>query len=67
MILIRKRKVRAHLADKEFSIEGILMGMQAGHYRLANASHLESEGRTHSLEGEVWIPRDRIVYLQIIG
>lgn len=63
----RRRLVRLHLEGQSFSIEGVLLEVSASHYRLANASHLEAEKRTHSLEGEAWVPRDRVLYLQVIG
>lgn len=63
----RKRLVRLHFDGKDASLEGVLLAVQSGHYRLANASHLESEGRTHALDGEAWVPRERVLYLQVIG
>lgn len=63
----RRRLVRLHLNDKSFSIEGVLVDVDAVHYRLANASHVESAERTHALSGDVWVPRANVVYLQVIG
>lgn len=59
--------MRLHLEGQEFSIEGILLEVSVNHYRLANASHLESEDRTHALDGETWVPRANVIYLQVIG
>lgn len=63
----RRRLLRLHLIKQEPSIEGVFLGFQAGHYRLANASMLETTERTHALEGETWVPRDRVLYGQVIG
>ena len=63
----RRRLVRLHFDGKDFSIEGILLSVTATHYRLANASHLETDERTHALDGETWVPRANVIYLQIIG
>lgn len=63
----RKRLVRVHLRDDGPSLEGVLLGVERGHYRLAAGKHLESEGRTHDLAGETWVPRANVLYLQVIG
>lgn len=63
----RKRLVRAHIEGKDFSIEGVLVSQTRRHYVLANASHLESAERTHPLDGQVWLPRERVLYLQVTG
>jgi hypothetical protein len=62
-----RRLVRVHLDGKDFSIEGVLVRRAAGHYVLANASHIETAERTHALDGEVWLPERRVLYLQVIG
>jgi hypothetical protein len=67
VIFIRKRRVRVHLRDETRSLEGIWVGSAAGHYRLAAAEQLESADRTLELEGEAWIPRERVLYLQVLG
>lgn len=64
MKLWRRRLVRLHLVDPHPTVEGILDGTIDGHYRLLNASLLEATDRTHALEGEVWVPRERVVLVQ---
>ncbi len=60
--------LRLHLESKsDASVEGIFMGFTAGHYRLANARHVAAEEQTVPLEGEAWVPRDRVIYAQVIG
>lgn len=66
-IFLRKRRVRVHLRDETRSLEGIWVGNAAGHYRLAAAEQLEAVDRTLELEGEAWIPRERVLYLQVLG
>lgn len=66
-LFLRKRRVRLHLKDENRSLEGIWIGMSAGHYRLAAPEQLEAADRTFSLEGEAWVPRERVLYLQVIG
>jgi hypothetical protein len=66
-LFLRKRRVRLHLKDENRSLEGIWIGMGAGHYRLASATQLEAVDRTIELEGEAWVPRERVLYMQVIG
>lgn len=63
----RKRLVRLHLLDNGPSYEGVLIGRRGGHYRLANARIFEAEGRSYALDGEQWIPRERVLYVQVLG
>ena len=64
MILLRRRLVRLHLVDPFPSLEGILAVSWDGHYRLLRPSVLEAEDRTRELTGEVFVPRERVVFLQ---
>lgn len=64
----KPRQVRLHLRDpKSPALDGILLGVKAGHYRLANPTHLETADRSHALDGEAWVPVDRVLYLQVTG
>ena len=66
--LRKPRMVRLHLRDpKAPTLDGILLGVQAGHYRLGNVTHLETADRSHALDGEAWVPVDRVLYLQVTG
>lgn len=60
----RRRLVRLHLEEPHPTMEGIWAGMAAGHYRLLRPQLLESEARTHSLDGEAWVPAGRVVFVQ---
>jgi len=66
MLRRRKRLLRLHLEGREESVEGILLGFEAGHYRLANARLLETAERSIGI-GETWVPRDKVVYAQVVG
>lgn len=70
MIWRRKRLVRIHFKPtvSADSVEGILVGVAAGHYRLAKASHISVEsGEARSIDGEAWIPKENVLYPQVIG
>ncbi len=67
MMFLRKRRVRIHLKDETRSLEGIWVGYAAGHYRLVAAEQLEEIGRTIPVDGEAWIPRERVLYVQVLG
>lgn len=62
----RKRSVRVHFKAgvSDASVEGILLGVWAGHYRLAAARQIESAERSYQLEGEQLIPRENVLMLQ---
>lgn len=66
MLFLRKRRVRVHLADDKPSIDGIWVGNAAGHYRIANAE-LVSEAGDVQVEGEAWVPADRVLWLQVFA
>jgi hypothetical protein len=56
-----------HQLDPAPSVKGILAGRVAGHYRLLNAQLLEAADRSHALPGEVWVPRERVILVQILS
>ena len=66
-LMWRRRLVRLHMLDSSPSVEGVLVGLVAGHYRLLNVSLLETEGRTHELDGEAWVPKERVLLVQRLG
>ena len=67
MFLLRRRLVRLHLVDPFPSIEGILISAMDGHYRLIKPELLEGTDRTQRLEGEVFVPKERVVFVQRLG
>lgn len=58
------RLVRLHLKDDRPSIEGFLRWRPGSHYRLLKASVFEAEDRSHSIDGETWVPRENVLFLQ---
>lgn len=65
--LCRKRRVRLHFLEKDApSVEGILCGTVAGHYRLRLPSILQSVGQTMSVEGELWVPKARVFLIETL-
>lgn len=74
MTFRRKRLVRVHFKQgvSDASIEGVLMpGLflltRGGHYLLAKASHIEDAEKSYNLDGEAWVPRENVLYLQPVG
>ncbi|MCC6743416.1 MAG: hypothetical protein IT175_06110 [Acidobacteria bacterium] len=63
----RRRLVRLHLTDDRPSFEGVLVSARGGHYRLANARVFAAEGESYALDGEQWIPKGRVLYVQVLG
>lgn len=61
-----RRKVRIHMVNREQSFEGVLLGRIAGHYRLANAEIVGETG-TYIIDGEQWIPRERVLFVQVLS
>ena len=63
----RKRLVRLHLEvaeGKPDTIEGWRLGIWGGHYVLTRARIFDAQGRTHALDGDVEIPRSRVMFVQ---
>ena len=69
MRIFRQRPVqlRLHLLDPAPSIEGIFVGYEAGHYVLKNSKVLRGANDAEALEGEAWVPRDRVIFAQPLG
>lgn len=62
-----KRIARLHLAGDLPSLEGILVGCWSGHYVLLQPKVIETSDRTVALEGTVEVPRERVVFVQVLG
>src|SRR5262245_12126987 len=63
-LLMFRRLVRLHLKENQPSVEGILMWSPGAHYRVRKASLLEAEHRSHSLDGEAWVPKSNVLLVQ---
>lgn len=55
-----------HLEGEERSIEGVLLGVVAGHYRLAAAA-MVGDGAAYKLDGEQLIPARRVLFVQVLS
>lgn len=74
MILFRRKMVRVHQVEKQGErpvpeIDGVLVGKPwrcGGHYVVRKAEVLQSENNNVPL-GEVWIPRERVVFLEVLS
>lgn len=60
-----KRRVRLHLEER--SIDGVLLGCWSGHYVLQLPRLVEAEERSVALDGMVEVPRERVVFVQVLA
>jgi hypothetical protein len=62
-----RRQVRIQLVANAGAIDGVLIGVVAGHYRLRNAFFYtnSSEAKGSEMLGETWIPKDRVFLLNV--
>ena len=65
-MFVRRRRVRIHQLDPAPTIEGLLVRSVNGHYRLLKPVIWETADRSHPLEGEAWIPKGRVVFLETV-
>lgn len=67
-MLFRRRLVRLHLIDPFPSIEGIWTNHGSvsadGHYRLLKPAVIAATDQTRPIDGEVWVPRERVIFVQ---
>jgi hypothetical protein len=59
----RARFVRLHMDGA--SMEGLLLGRDADHYRLANVTLLKEAAKVQ-LDGEQWVPVERVIFVQVL-
>ena len=67
----RKRMVRIHLEAaphiQESTLDGILVGREAGHLVLRNAGVVMEKDTTEQLDGPaVHIPKERVLFIQVL-
>jgi hypothetical protein len=65
-VLGRRRLVRAHMTGGQ-SFEGVLIHRSPDCYRLAMPKLLSEEDQTLPLDGEVELPRERVLFLQLLA
>lgn len=67
-----QRRVRLHLYDGKGqpgeTVEGLQVGRRpiAGHYQLLMPKHIESPDHTNSLEGQLEVPAERVLFVQVL-
>lgn len=66
MLVFRRRRVRIHQAGDLPTIEGFLANSFNDHYRLLQPVLWEAPDRSHSLAGEAWVPRERVIFVETI-
>jgi hypothetical protein len=61
--------VRLHQPKGQPSVEGLLLGIVEGHYRLTNARLLQDTNREHDVpvDGEMFVPCARVLYVEKVG
>jgi hypothetical protein len=62
-----RRLARVHFADGSPSIEGVVLEIVAGHYRVANAQVVQADGDPVPLDGEAWIPTAGVLFVQVLS
>lgn len=67
MLILRRRRVRIHQRGDLPTIEGILIGSLDNHYRLIRPVLIESASRSHDLSGEYWVPRENVVFVEVVS
>ena len=63
----KRRVVRVHFADDSPSIDGAYVGTSAGHYVIAKAGLVREEGEPVALDGEAWVPKERVLFMQVLS
>ena len=66
-LLFRKRLVRLHFVDDSPSIDGVYVGTSAGHYVIAKAGLVREEDDPVTLDGEAWVPKERVLFMQVLS
>jgi hypothetical protein len=60
------KQVRIHVHGQEQSIDGILISRPNHFYRLAQPKLVVAENISQALDGEAWVPSDRVLFLQVL-
>lgn len=60
---LERRRVVVTIADAE-TFEGILLDADDGHLVLVDAAQLTADGERVAIDGQLWLPTDRVAYLQ---
>ncbi len=63
--LTTKRKVRLHLKGDFPSFDGVYVGTDAGHYVLAKAVLVADGEDAVALDGETWVPKEDVLFMQV--
>jgi hypothetical protein len=67
VLIGRKRLVRVHYEADGPTFEGVLVGRSRDHYRLKLPKLIQGEQQTMPLDGEVELPRERVVFVQLLA
>jgi hypothetical protein len=60
--------VRLHFVDdRRPSVEGVLLGRPNGFFRLAQPTVVQGSGESYEAEGEAWVPRENVLWVQVLA
>lgn len=62
----KPKQVRIHIQGQDQSLDGILTHRPNHFYRLAQPELVFGENMNHALDGEAWVPSDRVLFLQVL-
>lgn len=65
MLVLRRKKVRIHQSDGP-TIEGILVGSLDSHYRLLKPKVIASVSESYDLTGEALVPREKVIFVEVV-
>ncbi len=61
---VQPRKIRLHFTEDVPSLDGIYLGIEAGHYVLVK-TELDNGDVRVPLEGATWVPSERVLFMQV--
>ncbi len=67
-LFFKRANVRLHIiGEGSPSIEGILVERPNHFYRLLKPEVVHEENQNISLTGEVWVPAERVLFMQVMA
>lgn len=63
---LKRHRVRLHMVDDGPTIEGVLWSKPRRSFHLKQASVYESADRSFTIEGDVFVPYERVAWVQVL-
>jgi small nuclear ribonucleoprotein (snRNP)-like protein len=60
---LERRRVLVTTTSRE-TFDGILLDADPGHLVMVDAVQLTDDGKSVAIDGQLWLPTDRVAYLQ---